>query len=170
MNTVHIVKRAAMAAAIIIALCSCSQSKEVQYETIDNEWFSCQLVYNWDRAESYNDGDMFIKGRIWYRSSPDKDNECSISVNFYDDCAENIMAINRRETDMSIPSPDGTYNFVAELGSADGESTYMLERWGFVKGSDLVEVCFQYPKTCPEETRDLYRSVAETTVKSMKLK
>ena len=85
MNTVHIVKRAAMTAVIIIALCSCSQSKEVQYETIDNEWFSCQLVSSWDRAESYNDGDMFIKGRIWYRSSPNKDNECSISVNFYDD-------------------------------------------------------------------------------------
>ncbi len=161
------------AVSIIFLIYGCSGKPE--YETIDNQWFSCELVSNWTKPDVIDDGEIFQlpQERLWQRNSPKYKGWYGISIRHYEGSAKIILKMYKQYPTLNF-SPDNESFFVKyPLGGSlkkDFQDGWIIESWGFLKGNDLTEVSYQYPKDGSERIREEYRRIVDVTLKSMQIK
>lgn len=158
--------------AICSALCliTCMANDKPKFTTIDNEWFTCELV-DWEHSSSCPDGDIFQISREWDRFAPDGIH-ATISISYFEKSqidkgiGEYIKKL--KPQPIETPVENLKYHYIYEI--TDALEPMMFENWIFVTEDCAIQVSYLYRRDEAPEIIDRNREIAKRTVNTLKIK
>ena len=158
--------------AICSALCliTCMANDKPKFTTIDNEWFTCELV-DWERSSRRADGDIFQISREWDRFAPDGIH-ATISISYFEkshiDKGIGEFIKKLKPQPIETPAENLKYHYIYEI--TDALEPMMFENWIFVTEDCAIEVGYFYEKKEDPKIIDKNREIAKRTVNTLKIK
>ena len=157
--------------AICSALCliTCMANDKPKFTTIDNEWFTCELV-DWEHSSSCPDGEIFQISRNWIRFAPDE-MEATISISYFEKSqidkgiGEYIKKL--KPQPIETPVENLKYHYIHEVPD---KNPMIYENWIFITDDFAIEVGYFYEKKEDPKIIDKNREIAKRTVNTLKIK
>ena len=157
--------------AICSALCliTCMANDKPKFTTIDNEWFTCELV-DWERSSRRADGDIFQISREWDRFAPDGIH-ATISISYFEKSqidkgiGEYIKKL--KPQPIETPVENLKYHYIYEVPN---KNPMIYENWIFITDDCAIEVGYFYEKKEDPKIIDKNREIAKRTVNTLKIK
>ena len=157
--------------AICSALCSiaCMENDKPKFTTIDNEWFTCELV-DWEHSSSCPDGEIFQISRNWIRFAPDE-MKATISISYFEKSqidkgiGEYIKKLEPQP--IETPVENLKYHYIHEVPN---KNPMIYENWIFITDDCAIEVGYFYEKKEDPKIIDKNREIAKRTVNTLKIK
>ena len=156
---------------ILISFCliSCQPGDKTKFTTIDNEWFTCELV-DWEHSSSCPDGEIFQISRNWIRFAPDE-MEATISISYFEKSqidkgiGEYIKKL--KPQPIETPVENLKYHYIHEVPN---KNPMIYENWIFITDDFAIEVGYFYEKKEDPKIIDKNREIAKRTVNTLKIK
>ena len=158
--------------AICSALCliTCMANDKPKFTTIDNEWFTCELV-DWEHSSSCPDGEIFQISRNWTRFAPDE-MKATISINYFEksqiDKGIGEFIKKLKPQPIETPVENLKYHYIYEI--TDALEPMMFENWIFVTEDCAIQVSYLYRRDEDPKIIDRNREIAKRTVNTLKIK
>ena len=158
--------------AICSALCliTCMANDKPKFTTIDNEWFTCELV-DWERSSRRADGDIFQISREWDRFAPDGIH-ATISISYFEkshiDKGIGEFIKKLKPQPIETPAENLKYHYIYEI--TDALEPMMFENWIFVTEDCAIQVSYLYRRDEDPKIIDKNREIAKRTVNTLKIK
>lgn len=157
--------------AICSALCliTCMANDKPKFTTIDNEWFTCELV-DWEHSSSCPDGEIFQISRNWIRFAPDE-MKATISISYFEKSqidkgiGEYIKKLEPQP--IETPVENLKYHYIHEVPD---KNPMIYENWIFITDDFAIEVGYFYEKKEDPKIIDKNREIAKRTVNTLKIK
>ena len=157
--------------AICSALCliTCMANDKPKFTTIDNEWFTCELV-DWEHSSSCPDGEIFQISRNWIRFAPDE-MKATISISYFEKSqidkgiGEYIKKL--KPQPIETPVENLKYHYIHEVPN---KNPMIYENWIFITDDFAIEVGYFYEKKEDPKIIDKNREIAKRTVNTLKIK
>ena len=157
--------------AICSALCliTCMANDKPKFTTIDNEWFTCELV-DWEHSSSCPDGEIFQISRNWTRFAPDE-MKATISISYFEKSQidKRIGEFIKKLKPQPIETPveNLKYHYIHEVPN---KNPMIYENWIFITDDCAIDVGYFYEKKEDPKIIEKNREIAKRTVNTLKIK
>lgn len=157
--------------ALCSALCliTCMENDKPKFTTIDNEWFTCELV-DWEHSSSCPDGEIFQISRDWVRYAPDE-MKATISISYFEksqiDKGIGEFIEKLKPQPIETPVENLKYHYIYEVPN---KNPMIYENWIFITDDCAIEVGYFYEKKEDPKIIDKNREIAKRTVNTLKIK
>ena len=152
-----------------IACMANDKPKFPKFVTLDNEWFTCELV-DWEHSSSCPDGEIFQISRNWTRFAPDE-MKATISISYFEksqiDKGIGEFIKKLKPQPIETPVENLKYHYIHEVPN---KNPMIYENWIFVTEDCAIEVGYFYEKKEAPEIIDRNREIAKRTVNTLKIK
>ena len=159
-----------LSAMVILCSIACMENDKPKFTTIDNEWFTCELV-DWERSSRRADGDIFQISREWDRFAPDGIH-ATISISYFEkshiDKGIGEFIKKLKPQPIETPAENLKYHYIYEI--TDALEPMMFENWIFVTEDCAIQVSYLYRRDEAPEIIDRNREIAKRTVNTLKIK
>lgn len=144
-----------------------------KFEKIENEWFSIEMIRNWEKTVQNRDFDNRGHRSIVNIRNYQRDSFICVIMDFgYASTQDSLI---RRDRSMSFLPVDSKneyqrYHTLSKVKSGEGDGESKIESWFFFKDGNLFSILLSTPVDLSEKNYAKCKEVALYTVNSLKLK